>query len=55
MIFGNLHEVRKIIQEENDILLKQIVEIINASLRCKDGGKVVLRSAEEIKEIEKRQ
>jgi hypothetical protein len=47
-------EIRELIREENDILLDEIVKIVNMSLLCKDGGRVVRRTPEEQKEIESR-
>ncbi len=45
-------EVKRLLESNNDILLDQIVEIINASLICKDGGRVVRKDPNEEKKIQ---
>ncbi len=42
----------KIVNTGNDILLDKIVEIINAQLLCKDGGKVVRKDPQVEKDIQ---
>ena len=44
----------KIVNTGNEVLLEKVVEIINAQLLCKDGGKVVIRTPKEEKEIQAR-
>ena len=51
---NDIEIIVKIVNTGNDVLIEKIVEIINASLLCKDEGKVVIRTPEEEKEIQAR-
>ncbi len=49
---NDIQIIVNIINTGNDVLLDDIIDVINASLLCKEGGKVVRRSPKDEKEIQ---